>query len=290
MGGKGVKVAGEHLLSLEEGLLFCEQLTAQNIPFLIEEKLVGEEFSFLCMTDGHSLLPLPLVQDHKRAFDNDTGPNTGGMGSYSSADHRLPFLTAEDIAKAYAINEAVLHALQTECQETYKGILYGSFMATKEGVRLIEYNARFGDPEAINILPLFEGDFAALCLQLTQGNLHQAKTHFKPLATVCKYAVPIGYPDNPCLNTPIHLAKIQDKDTLYYAAVDAVSDQLIATGSRAIAVLGQGTDLQTAEQKAETEIARLEGTIYYRKDIGTAALIQKRIQHMKQLRSEVPST
>lgn len=287
MGGKGVKVAGEHLHSLEEALQFCTELTQQQIPFLIEEKLEGQEFSFICMTDGHTLLPLPLVQDHKRAFDNDQGPNTGGMGSYSCADHRLPFLTPQDIEQAFATNLAVLQALQEHCNERYNGILYGSFMATKDGVRLIEYNARFGDPEAINILPLFEGDFADCCFQLTQGKLHTVKAAFKPLATVCKYAVPIGYPDNALKNIAIDTDSVANKDCLYYAAVDERNGQLFATGSRAIAVLGQAADLQTAEQMAETEIARIQGELFYRRDIGTQPLIQRKIQHMEQLRREV---
>ena len=286
MGGKGVKVAGDHLHSITDALAFCQELTDAGLPFLIEEKLEGQEFSLLCFTDGNCLIPMPLVQDHKRAFDQDKGPNTGGMGSYSCADHSLPFLKPGDLQSAMAINQQVLQALQTECRQRYKGILYSSFMATRDGVKLIEYNARFGDPEAINILSLFDQDFAALCWAISQGSLTDEHVRFKALATVCKYAVPMGYPDLSLKNIPLDVSAIQNPDCLYYAAVNEQEGQLIATGSRTIAVLGQASTLAEAEKLAEAEISRIEGEFFYRRDIGSADLIKQRIDHMKRLRQE----
>src|SRR2546423_5807629 len=147
-GGKGVKVSGEHLPSERDALDYCEKLFADGGIVVIEEKLEGEEFSLQSFCDGTHLKHMPPVQDHKRAYNGDTGPNTGGMGSYSGENHSLPFLQPQDLEQARAINEAVANALLRETNKKYKGILYGGFMITSdEGVRLLEYNARFGDPE-----------------------------------------------------------------------------------------------------------------------------------------------
>lgn len=286
MGGKGVKVAGDHLHSLKEAYQFCQELHQQNIPFLIEEKLIGQEFSFLCFADGKSLIPMPLVQDHKRAFVHDKGPNTGGMGSYSDANHSLPFLTAKDIIAAAKINESVMEALQEECGDAYRGILYGSFMATAKGIYLIEYNARFGDPEALNILSILESDFVSLCHDLAHGKLSPKQVHFKALATVCKYAVPLGYPDQSIRDSIIDISKIKNKALLYYAHIDEVNGQLITRGSRALAVTSAAPTIAAAEAIVEEEISRIEGPVYHRQDIGKPELIKQRIEMMRSLRQQ----
>ena len=148
-GGKGVKVCGDHLLTTEDSLAFCRELVEHGHPFVVEEKIEGEEFSLMSFSDGRTLKHMPAVQDHKRAYDGDKGPNTGGMGTYTDVDHKLPFLSAADILEAQEINQRVAAALAEECGAPYQGILYGGFMATKSGVKLIEYNARFGDPESL---------------------------------------------------------------------------------------------------------------------------------------------
>ena len=284
MGGKGVKVAGDHLHSLGEAYLFCEELCAAEQSFLIEEKCIGQEFSLLYFCDGNVLVPMPIVQDHKRAFINDEGPNTGGMGSYSAADHRLPFLTEKDFENAHRINEEVLTALTAEYREKYIGILYSSFMATKDGVRLIEYNARFGDPEAMNVLAILESDFVAICEAMVLGKLTRSHVQFSQLATVCKYAVPEGYPDHPVKDSVIDVSQVKDSDKLYLAAIDERAGKLYATGSRAVAVVGVASTIFEAEKIAEEEIKRIKGQLFHRSDIGTEALINQRIQQMRALR------
>lgn len=274
MGGKGVKVAGEHLHSHEEALAFCREI---NSPFVIEEKLFGPEFSLISFSDGTHCAHMPAVQDHKRAYENDTGPNTGGMGSYSDANHSLPFLTEQDIAEAHAINEATVKVLKTEFNEPYQGILYGGFMRTPNGVKLIEYNARFGDPEAINLLALLESDFVALCQAMVDGTLTQELAQFSHEATVVKYIVPEGYPDKPVKNQAVDISAIERPKNLYFAAIDQQDSHLIMTGSRAIAVLGQGDTLAQAEQHAEQLASQIKGPVFYRQDIGTQALIDQRI-------------
>ena len=136
--------------------------------------------------DGVSLKHMPAVQDHKRAFDGDLGPNTGGMGTYSDANHSLPFLTNGEIKEAQKINETAAAALKEKSGVGYKGVLYGGFMATSTGVKLIEYNARLGDPEAMNVLTLLDTDFIDICLGITDGVLNNKKISFLKKASVCK--------------------------------------------------------------------------------------------------------
>lgn len=284
MGGKGVKVACEHLFSFAEAMDFCQAILHREQTFIIEEKLIGQEFSLMGFCDGKRVIPMPVVQDHKRAFVGDRGPNTGGMGSYSDANHRLPFLLADEINAAQQINEAVLTALTAECNEPYIGILYGSFIATARGVFVIEFNARFGDPEALNVLPILESDFLEVCTSMVNGNLSQEKVRFAPLATVCKYAVPEGYPNDPIKGAVIDVTAVNDPSRLFLAAVDAQGDELVATGSRTAAYVGIADSLTMAEALAEKEISTLVGPLYHREDIGTAELIEKRRAFMHQLR------
>jgi len=287
MGGKGVKVAGDHLQSIQEAIQFCEDLINKGHSFIIEEKLIGQEFSMLSFCDGEHLVPMPLVQDHKRAFVDDKGPNTGGMGSYSDANHSLPFLTPEEVIAAQQINEAVLKALTQTCQARYQGILYGSFIATKSGVKLIEYNARFGDPEALNVLAILESDFIAICQAMISGDLCASMVRFKPMATVCKYAVPLGYPDCPQVKKPIDISTIKNPEQLYFANVNVDTHHILTSTSRALAVVGIAPTISEAELIAEQEINRIQGALFHREDIGQARLINQRIQMMQGLRETV---
>ncbi len=285
MGGKGVKVAGEHLHSIAEALSFCQEILDTKQTILIEEKLIGQEFSFMCFADGEKLIPMPLVQDHKRAYNGDKGPNTGGMGSYSDTDHRLPFLTTHEVQEALAINNAVFQALSAECDERYIGILYGSFIATKNGIYVIEFNARFGDPEALNVLSILESDFVALCQAMVKGNLTEEQVTFSKQATVCKYTVPEGYPDAPKKNFVVDFSRVACQDYLYLSSVNQVDDQIVAEGSRTAAYVGIADSIFAAEMNAEDEVSLIEGPLFHREDIGTKQLIQQRIDQMQRIRA-----
>ncbi len=285
-GGKGVKVFGDHLHSRAESLAFCTELVAAKHPFVIEEKLEGEEFSLLSFSDGTTLRHMPAVQDHKRAFDGDRGPNTGGMGSYTDANGSLPFLTPHDIATARRTNEQVIAALHHELNEPYRGILYGGFMATRNGVRLIEYNARFGDPECLNLLTLLQTDFVAICRAIVSGTLYNLDVRFARDATVCKYVVPEGYPDAPRKGDAVVLpAELPANTTLYLGSVDMQpADTLVSAGSRTVAVVARGGSLTVAETLCESVVRNIPGPFFHRADIGTAALISRRVEHMNALR------
>ena len=283
-GGKGVKVAGEHLHFHDEALVYCQELVNNNGEFVIEEKFTGEEFSLMSFCDGETLKHMPAVQDHKRAYEGDSGPNTGGMGTYSDANHSLPFLSVDEISQAHDINIKTANAVKGKIGEGYKGILYGGFMATANGVKLIEYNARFGDPEAMNVLSLLESDFIEICNGITGGTLDNIDVQFSKKATVCKYAVPEGYPNSPVKGKPIDVSGNCNPDGLFYASVDFKGASLVEAGSRTVAVLGIADTIMAAEKIAEKDVSAIAGPLFHRTDIGTDEVIQKRIDHMKSLR------
>ena len=277
-GGKGVKVSGEHLKSIEEALEYSKELLRSHDFVVIEEKLDGEEFSLQCISDGKHLAATIPVQDHKRAYEDDQGPNTGGMGSYSMNNHLLPFLKKKDVEKGEKITQNIMKALYKETGEYYKGVLYGGFILTKKGVKLLEYNARFGDPEVMNILPILKNNFAEICSAAVNQRLK--KMEFEKKATVCKYVVPKGYPINPLpgkLDIPETEAKV------YYASVDLREDGLYMTRSRAAAFVGIANTIEDAEKIAQNAVEKVKGNVFYRKDIGTEKLLRKRVEHMKNL-------
>ena len=281
MGGKGVKISGEHLHSIEDSLSYASSIINSGGTFLVEEKFLGEEFSLMSFCDGTSCAHMPVIQDHKRAFEGDTGPNTGGMGTYSFANHGLPFLSQQDVLDAQQTNERVALELYKQTGQRFRGILYGGFMLTKNGVRVIEYNARLGDPEAMNVLSILETDFLEICNAIVSGSLANLKISFKNEATVCKYAVPIGYPDSPSKDFEVFC---NPKDhNLYLAAVQKTTDGLIATGSRTAAFVGVNQEISVAEKLAEKGVSGVRGNLFHRKDIGTRSLINLRIKHMKEI-------
>jgi phosphoribosylamine---glycine ligase len=286
-GGKGVKVFGDHLRSIEEATEYARELLCAGRPVVVEEKLEGEEFSLQSFCDGETVVDTIPIQDHKRAWEDDTGPNTGGMGSYSCEDHSLPFLKPEDIEAASSINTAVAKALKEKTGQPYRGVLYGGFMLTSKGVRLLEYNARMGDPEAMNVCSLLEGNFLTICEQIVSGSLRTDSVRFKERATVCKYVVPKNYPAAPVRGVPIDMEFVPDPSEnlrIYFAAVEQEdSGRLLLTGSRAVAFVGIGESVEAAETIAERAAQRVSGPVDHRRDIGTMKLLQKRVQHMKAL-------
>jgi len=284
-GGKGVMVHGEHLKDANDALRYCEDILKTHASVIVEEKLEGEEFSLQSFTDGKFVLDSPPAQDHKRAFVNDEGPNTGGMGSYSCSDHLLPFITKSDMEEAHRITELVAKAIEKETGTLYKGVMYGGFMVTKDGIKLLEYNARLGDPEAMNVLPILRSDFIDLCYGIVNGRLSRVEAEFENKSTVCKYVVPKGYPDNPVKGEKIEVP-VATKARMYYASVDQKPEGLYMSGSRALAFVGISHDFQEAEKIAEEAVKSVRGSVFHRPDIGTKALLEKRINHMKMIRSK----
>ncbi|MFX0039590.1 MAG: phosphoribosylamine--glycine ligase [Promethearchaeota archaeon] len=284
-GGKGVKVYGDHLFSTADIIEYCQELIKNKNRFLLEEKCEGEEFTLQTFVDGKTVVGSPLVQDHKRAYEDDKGPNTGGMGSYSMKDHLMPFITQKDVKNALNDMKKTIAAVRAETGIEYKGFLYGQFMKTAKGLKLIEYNSRFGDPEAMNVLPLLKGNLVDICWGIINGNLSQ-NFEFDKKATVCKYLAPEGYPVNPKKDEEVRINndKInQSGAKYYYASVYRENEKIFTTTSRAIGVLGIADSLENAEKIAENGVNCIEGKLFHRKDVGTRKLLQKRIDHMDSL-------
>ncbi len=284
-GGKGVKVYGDHLFSKHDILDYCQTLVKQKSLFIIEEKIEGEEFTLQTFVDGKNVVGTPLVQDHKRAYEDDTGPNTGGMGSYSMENHLMPFITQNDVDEALEDIKKVVAAVKAETGVEYKGFLYGGYMKTVEGIKLIEFNSRLGDPEAMNVLPILKNDFIDVCMGIINGNL-KSNIEFENKATVCKYLAPEGYPGAPKKDELVKIDKNKLKQIgarYYYASVYRKGNEVYTTSSRAIGVVGIANDLESAEKIAEQGIGCISGKLFYRKDVGTLKLLQKRIDHMNSL-------
>ncbi len=292
-GGKGVKVMGEHLNSKKEVIDYCKKVLEEEIGgkprLVLEEKLVGEEFTLQAFTDGENMKAMPLVQDHKRLFEGDEGPNTGGMGSYSQADGLLPFLDEDIYEESIDIMEKTLEALKKDGRP-YKGVLYGQFMLTSKGPKIIEYNCRWGDPEAMNVLPLLETDFVELCEKIAEGDISDTDVSFKNKASVCKYVVPEGYGVDPDGGHPVEVdekAIEREGAQLFYASVDEKEGKIYTTTSRSLAVVGYSEDMNEAEEASERALSHVKSDkIQMRHDIGKPESIQRKIENMKKIRGE----
>ncbi|HIQ32704.1 MAG TPA: phosphoribosylamine--glycine ligase [Methanothermococcus okinawensis] len=289
-GGKGVKVVGEQLKDNEEAKGYAREILEKKIgggKVVIEEKLVGVEFTLHGFVDGKNIAFTPAVQDHPHAYEGDRGPITGGMGSYSCPDHKLPFLTDRDLEEAKEIMRETVEAIRKEVGP-YQGILYGQFMLTADGPKVVEYNARFGDPEAMNILPLLKNHFLEICEAIVNGTLDRINVEFERKASVCKYVAPKGYPTNPVKGKVIKVEEEKIRETgalLYYASVDERDGKLYLTGSRSVALVGISENIEECERIVEEAMKYIEGEVFHRRDIGKIELIKKRIEMIRKLRS-----
>ncbi len=286
-GGKGVKVSGEHLQSPEEGVAYAKECIEECGAVVIEEKLIGVEFSLMSFVSGETVVDMPAVQDHKRAFEGDAGPNTGGMGTVSDADHSLPFLQKKDLDRAKEINRLVAAALKKECGADFKGILYGGFIAVKDGIRVIEYNARFGDPEALNVLPLLSSDFVTICQSIIDGTLSDDLVTFANKATVCKYITPDCYPGSKDrIGAQVSVPDATPETRVYLGDVQQDPDGTLRLGgSRAAGIVGIGETIADAERSAQSLCEAFVGPVRFRSDIGSQALLDQRSKFLRELRT-----
>ena len=209
-------------------------------------------------------------------MDDETGPNTGGMGSITGKEMLLPFIRRDNVEKAKDIVKKVIESLYSE-GTMFKGVIYGQFMQTTSGVKVIEFNGRMADPEGINCMALYDGDLVETLLSLGNGNLKTSSIHFQNKASVLKYIVAEGYPDNPA---PGKL-KVNNKDLpehfkIYYSSVKGSMEEPEMTGSRSLALLGIGETIEEASGIVETNLWRISGKYYMRHGIGTAASLKKK--------------
>ena len=290
-GGKGAKIYGEHLNSMDEVKRYCSEILGGKMDgsrlVILEERLEGEEFTIQAFCDGRTVVPTPAVQDHKRAYEGDRGPNTGGMGSYTDSNHILPFLSKEDYDKGLDIIRRVNEAMRSDGMD-YRGIIYGQFMLTREGPKVVEFNARFGDPEAMNVLTIIGNSFLDVAEGIATGTLSN-ECRFAPEATVCKYVVPEGYGTKSLSNQRIEVDEERIRRTgatLYYAAVNETEEGIFTTSSRSIGIIGTGRTIEEAEATCESALVHVKGRVFVRHDIGKKELIRKRVDHMARLRGD----
>ncbi|WP_306886817.1 phosphoribosylamine--glycine ligase [Amorphus orientalis] len=270
--GKGVVVAE----TLEEATKAIEACFSgafgdAGAEVVLEEKLVGEEASFFAVTDGETVVPLATAQDHKRTFDGDRGPNTGGMGAYSPA----PVMTDDMIARTMSeIVEPTVAAMRARGTPV-RGVLYAGLMITDEGPQLIEYNVRFGDPECQVLMMRLTSDLAELLMAAAEGTLAETEVTWSDDAALTVVMATRGYPGPVERGSGIRgLEAIDDPDTVvFHAGTSLDGSRLVASGGRVLTVTATGATIAEARERAYAAVAKIdwpEG--FFRSDIGNRAL------------------
>lgn len=271
--GKGVIVASswDEASQALDSIMKDRQFGAAGDKVVVEECLLGEEVSFFAVTDGREYVSLIAAQDHKRVFDDDQGPNTGGMGAYVNPPIFTPALQKE---VEETIIGPVIEAMAREgCP--YQGVLYAGLMITEKGPQVLEFNARFGDPETQVLMPMLRGDVYALFEASASGNNLKAHTvECESGSCVCVVMASGGYPGSFARGKAISGLDQLDKDVLVFHAGTALRNgQLLTDGGRVLAVVCRGDDIEAALDKVYSQLEKLsfEG-MHYRRDIGRRAL------------------
>lgn len=285
--GLGVKIFGDQLKTKEDVVEYIHQIFSKKTDskLLIEDKLTGEEFTIQCFVYGNCIIPTPAIQDFKKLLPDDKGPNTASMGSYSDIGYLLPFITQKDYNTALDIIRKTLTAFYLETGEICHGFLYGQFMLTKDGVKLIEYNFRPGDPEWLNTLLVLKNNILDVIYGLLNGE--EIFLQFENKATVCKYIVPKNYPKKlyEILNVSFKKQDIKTKGVnIYYSCGIDENGKLNVGTERGIAFIAKDDTIFNANKKVEQAISLVKGDFHYRNDIGTKEQIESKISHVERLR------
>lgn len=239
---------------------------------IVEKKLEGEEVSVLALTDGERIIPLVTSQDHKRAYDSDRGPNTGGMGAYSPC----PFISDEKLAEIIDIAiRPMVDGLRKE-GTPYRGLIYAGVMMTKNGPFVLEYNCRFGDPEAQAVLPRLKSDLLPVLAEIASGSLTTQTLEWHEKACLAIVVASGGYPGFYHKGFPIHgLEGVSHQEDVFvfHAATGVNESQVVTTGGRVLAVCALGDNLRLAHDRAYSVVGKInfEGS-FYRRDIGRRAM------------------
>lgn len=273
-GGKGVKVGGVHFVTKQEGYDYAKSCLEDSGKVIIQDKVEGSEFTVMCFTDGKNVVPMPITFDYPYRYENDKGPGTGGMGCLSFPNGLLPFLTKEDVDKCAEIMKKTINYLNKDNIE-FTGVLYGGFFKTKEGIKFIEFNARFGDPEAINVLNALETPFTEVLENIVNGNLSSENCKFKNSYTFTVYIVSKEYAVKSSKEPTIFKLdtnKVKSAGVkLYFANAKKVSDNTYTSvsNSRLFAIATSGENFEEIKKKVYDVIeANVDKILDYRKDIG----------------------
>lgn len=271
--GKGVIVAmtEQEALDAVDAIMEDHSFGDAGARVVIEEFMEGEEASLLAFTDGTTIRPMISAQDHKRAYDGDRGPNTGGMGTYAPAPVMTPEMTER------AVEEVLKPTIAAMAKEgrIYRGCLYLGLMVTADGPKVVEFNARFGDPETQVVLPLLDSDLVAIMCACADGTLADVPIRWKDDAAVCVVLASGGYPGHYEKGQEIHgLADAEAMGALVFHAGTAMKDgKLVTNGGRVLGVVGRGADICSAVDAAYAAATKISfKDAYYRKDIAHRAL------------------
>ena len=271
--GKGVIVAmtEQEALDAVDAIMEDHSFGDAGARVVIEEFMEGEEASLLAFTDGTTIRPMISAQDHKRAYDGDRGPNTGGMGTYAPAPVMTPEMTERAVEE---ILKPTIAAMAKEGR-TYRGCLYLGLMVTADGPKVVEFNARFGDPETQVVLPLLDSDLVAIMCACADGMLADVPIHWKDGAAVCVVLASGGYPGHYEKGQEIHgLTDAEAMGALVFHAGTAMkAGKLVTNGGRVLGVVGRGADISSAVDAAYAAATKISfKDAYYRKDIAHRAL------------------
>ena len=271
--GKGVIVAmtEQEALDAVDAIMEDHSFGDAGARVVIEEFMEGEEASLLAFTDGRTIRPMISAQDHKRAYDGDRGPNTGGMGTYAPAPVMTPEMTERAMEE---ILKPTIAAMAKEGR-VYRGCLYLGLMVTADGPKVVEFNARFGDPETQVVLPLLDSDLVAIMCACADGTLADVPIRWKDGAAVCVVLASGGYPGHYEKGQEIHgLADAEAMGALVFHAGTAMKDgKLVTNGGRVLGVVGRGADISSAVDAAYAAATKISfKDAYYRKDIAHRAL------------------
>lgn len=271
--GKGVIVAmtEQEALDAVDAIMEDHSFGDAGARVVIEEFMEGEEASLLAFTDGRTIRPMISAQDHKRAYDGDRGPNTGGMGTYAPAPVMTPEMTERAVEE---ILKPTIAAMAKEGR-VYRGCLYLGLMVTADGPKVVEFNARFGDPETQVVLPLLDSDLVAIMCACADGTLADVPIRWKNGAAVCVVLASGGYPGHYEKGQEIHgLADAEAMGALVFHAGTAMkAGKLVTNGGRVLGVVGRGADISSAVDAAYAAAAKISfKDAYYRKDIAHRAL------------------
>lgn len=266
--GKGVIIAN----SLQEaedaihGIMDDKRFGSAGNRVVIEEFLTGPEISVLSFCDGKCVVPMVSAQDHKRANDNDEGLNTGGMGAFSPSKVYTEEIAAECMNRIFL---PTLHALKSE-GIVFKGVIYFGLMATPSGVKVIEYNARFGDPETQAVLPRLKTDLVDVFNAVVDERLEEIKIEWAQEAAVCVIAASGGYPQKYETGYPISgLRQAEESGIVFHAGTKLKDGEIVTSGGRVLGVTAMAADFEEAREKAYEGIRKIKFTdMHYRKDIG----------------------
>ncbi len=265
--GKGVLICRTEK-EAEEGLkeiMLDKKFGRAGDKVVVEEFLEGPEVSVLAFTDGKTIVPMITSCDHKRAFDGDEGLNTGGMGTFSPAPFYGEKCAKEVMEKIMLPTMAAMNAEG----RTFRGVLYFGLMKTKEGMKVIEYNSRFGDPETQVVLPMLKGDLLDIFEAVTDGRLSEVKIGWEDGACVCVVLASGGYPVKYEKGKEIEIGDIDKDVVLYHAGTKRKDGKLVTDGGRVLGVCARGKTLEEARQKAYENVGKIRfDGMFYRKDIG----------------------